>query len=84
MKNKVLIKLYVPYLDEHYDIFIPTNESIKKVLDLIIKSITELSDNTLDLNLKYYLMDPETSQIYLDASIVRETNINNGKKLVLI
>lgn len=84
MKNKVLVKVYVPSVDVEYEIYIPTNETINKVLELIIKSVSELSDDNLDLNQKHYLLDPETSIIYENANIVRETNIKNSKKLILI
>ena len=84
MKNKILIKLYVPYIDEIYEIFIPTNESVKKVVDLIVKSVYELSDETLNLDIKYYIMDPDTSSIYQESLIIRDSNIVNGKKLVLV
>ena len=36
MKNKVLINVYVPALDEKYELFISVNESINKNLELII------------------------------------------------
>lgn len=84
MKNKILINLYVSYLDEIYEIFIPTNESIKKVVDLIVKSVFDLSDGVLDLTIHYNLIDPLNSEIYKESSIVRDTNIVNGKKVILI
>lgn len=84
MKNKVLVKVYVPSIDERYEIYIPTNETIKKVLDLIVKSVYELSDSNLDMESKHYLLDPDTSNIYTNEQIIRETNINNSKKIVLI
>lgn len=84
MKNKVLVKIYVPSIDETYEIYIPTNESIKKISELIIKSIFELSDSNLEQSAKHYLLDPETSNIYSDDQIVRNTNIKNSKKIILI
>lgn len=84
MKNKVLIRLYIPAIHEEYELFIPTNESIKKVLDLIIKSVLELSDEALIVNDKYCLIDPETSLIYDLTNLVRNTNIKNNKLLLLI
>lgn len=84
MKNKILINLYVPAIDYNYEIFIPTNETIKKVVDLIVKSINELVDDALSPNNQYYLLDPEISSIYAMASIVRETNIINDKKIILV
>lgn len=84
MKNKILIKLYVPFIDEIYELFIPTNESVKKVVDLVVKSVHDLSGGSLSLDVKYHIMDPEISQIYLESSIIRDTNIVNGKKIVLV
>ena len=84
MKNKVLINLFVPSIDNSYEIYIPVNESIKKVLELIVKSVVELSDGALNLKVGHYLMDPDAGIVYNDAQIVRETNIKNSKKVILI
>lgn len=84
MKNKVLISVYIPSICEQYELFIPINESIKKVVDLIVKSVIELSDGALVENNNYALIDPENSIIYDMSFIVRNTNIKNYKKLILI
>lgn len=83
MKNKILIKLIVPVLMSEYEIFIPVNERIIKVKDLIINSLVDLSDNNFDKSKKYSLIDPDTGQIYDNKLIVRDTNIKNAKKLIL-
>jgi len=84
MKNKVLVKVYVPSIDEEYEIYIPTNETINKVLELIIKSVYELSDSNLNLEEKHYILDPDTSIVYTNDQIIRDTNIKNSKKIILI
>ena len=84
MKNKVLVKVYVPSIDEQYEIYIPTNETIKKVLELIVKSVYELSDSNLNQESKHYMLDPDTSSIYTNEQIIRDTNIKNSKKIILI
>ena len=84
MKNKVLIKVYVTSIDEEYEIYIPINESVKKVLELIVKSVYELSDSNLNQENKHYLLDPDTSTVYLNDQIIRDTNIKNSKKVVLV
>ena len=84
MKNKVLVKVYVPSIDEEYEIYIPTNESIKKVLELIVKSVYELSDSNLDQETKHYILDPDTSSTYTNDQIIRDTNIKNSKKIILV
>ena len=47
--NKILINLYVPNLNKHYDLFIPVNEFIWKINKLVVKSISDLSDGKLFL-----------------------------------
>lgn len=84
MKNKVLVNVYIPNIDEYYEIYIPTNETINKVLELILKSVYELSDSNFDLDKKHYLLDPDTSLVYDISLIIRDTNIKNDKKLILI
>ena len=41
MNNKILIKLYVPCIDMEYELFIPTNESLKKIIELFGENIVE-------------------------------------------
>ena len=84
MKNKVLVKVYVSSIDEQYEIYIPTNETIKKVLELIVKSVYELSDANLDQESKHYILDPDTSIVYTNEQIIRDTNIKNSKKIILV
>lgn len=84
MKNKILVMVYVPMIDEQYEIYIPVNETINKVLQLIVKSIYELSDSNFIETEKHYILDPSTSIIYDNSQIIRDTNIKNSKKLILI
>lgn len=83
MKNKVLINLIVPELMEEYEIFIPVNERVAKVKQLIITALKDLSDNKFKETRKYNLMDPDTGQIYDNKMIVRNLNICNSKKIIL-
>lgn len=84
MKNKILIKVYVVSISEEYDIYVPVNESIKGIIALIVKSVSELSDGVINSNDNYCLLDCENNFLYNYSSIVRNTNIINGKKLFLI
>ena len=84
MKNKILIKVYVLCLSEEYELYIPTNESIKGIINLIVKSVFELCDGRLNINDNFCLLESETNSLYPYDVIVRDTNIKNGKYLVLI
>lgn len=84
MKNKVLIKLYVPELNESYDVFIPVNEYIWKIIKLSVKAISDLSNNALDTNKNYYLINIENGNIYQNNQIVINTEIRNSTRLILL
>ncbi|MDY5996586.1 MAG: hypothetical protein SPJ07_04495 [Bacilli bacterium] len=82
--NKVLVKLYVPMLDESYDVFIPVNEIVWRIKKLLIKSVSDLSDINLDINKNYILINIETGTIYDDNNIIISTDIRNSTSLALI
>ena len=82
--NKILINLYVPNLNQHYDLFIPVNEFIWKINKLVVKSISDLSDGKLLMNQNYVISNIETGKIYDNNDIVINTDIRNTTKLALI
>ena len=84
MENKVLISLYVPYLDKKYDMYIPVNKRIHSVIDLMKKSIYELSEGSFNTNASYELYNFETGTVYNMNDLVRNTDIGNSSKLVII
>lgn len=84
MENKVLIKLIIPEIDNSYDIFIPTNELIWKIKKLIVKSIIDLGNQTLQIEDDYILLNKDNSKIYTNNEIVVNTDIRNGSELLLI
>lgn len=84
MKNKVLIRLYVPEIDFSFDVFIPVNEIIWKVKKLLVKSVSDLTGGILDLESNFTLINKVTSEIYDNNSIVINTNIRNASELILL
>ena len=83
MKNKILIKLIVPSLNDEFEIFVPVNERISKVKELLVKSIKDISDSSFDDTRIYSLLDPDTGTIYDSRLPIRDTNIKNSKKVIL-
>ena len=53
MENKVLVKLIIPEIGNSFDCFIPVNELVWKVEKLLIKSISDVSGISLDINSNY-------------------------------
>lgn len=84
MKNKILIKLIVPELDETFDIFIPVNELVWKIKKLILKVISDLSNANIDSNVDYILLNKDNSKIYNNNEIILDTDIRNSSELILI
>lgn len=84
MKNKVLIKLIIPELDTNFDVFIPVNEVIWKIKQLLIKSINEMANVPLNTDINYVLLNKSNSRIYSNNEIVINTDIRNGTEIILI
>ena len=84
MKNKILIKVIIPEIDESFDIFIPVNEVIWKIKKLIVKGISDLSSNLIDDKEEYCFMNIDSAKIYSNNEIIINTDIRNATELVLL
>lgn len=82
--NKILIIVIVPMIEMEYEIYIPINKKIGTIKELIIKAITELSDNEINATFNLTLYDNDTGNILLNDFYVKDSNLVNGTKLVLI
>lgn len=83
MENKVLIKIYVPEVDDSFDIFVPVNEYIWKIKKLIIKSISDITNIELDIKKDYILINKCSGILYEDNKILINTDIRNATELVI-
>ena len=45
MKNKVLVKVIIPDIDESYDIFLPISKKVGEAIILIVKAINQMNSN---------------------------------------
>lgn len=84
MENKILVKLLVPEIDEEYDLFLPINKKIGNVINLLIKAVNELSNNTFQGNNITELYNVDTGEIYRIDVLLKNTDIRNNTKLVLL
>ena len=76
--NKMFINLYIPTLDESYDIFIPVNKKVGTIKNAIVNSIRGLGTEN------YKLISKEEGKIFDDNAYVKASGITNGAKLVLL
>ena len=78
MNNKILVTIFIPLLDESYDIFIPVNKKVGTIKNTIIESIKNLQSKN------YLLMNKEDCKIIDENVYVKNSGIQNGSKLILL
>lgn len=84
MKNKVLVELVVPDIDEVYNVYLPVNRRIGNIIELLCKAIDELTNGVYSENSKINLYNSSTGEKYSLNSLLRETDIRNGSRIVLM
>ncbi len=84
IENKVLVSVIVPILEEKYDMYFPVNRKISNVVGMIKTSLQGLSQGSFDMNCDYILYNKETGDPYDMNMLLRESNIRNGSKVILL
>ncbi len=80
--NKILIELYLPLQEKEYDIFIPINKRIGTIKQLIEKSLSENENYEIKENSNLYSKD--TGEMYDVQKLVKDTDIKNASRIVLL
>ena len=83
-ENKVLVSVNIPILEKKYDIYFPVNRKIFNVINMIKTSLYELSLGSFDMTKEYTLYNMENGEPYDMNMLVRESNIRNGSKVILL
>lgn len=80
LENKVLINLFILSLGKNYELFIPINEKIGNVSKLL--NTTLFDSINFDKNCRLFNID--SGLIYNNNQIIRDTDIRNGTRLLLV
>ena len=83
-KNKVLIQLEVPLIEKKYDLFIPINKKVGTIKKLIEEALVELSDDSYVISEDTNLYSKEDGSIYDVNKTVRDTDLKNGSRVILL
>lgn len=83
-KNKILIELEIPLIEKSYDLYIPINKRIGTIKKLIEQALVEITDGAYEMKLDTNFYSKETGQIYDVNKNVRETDLKNGSRIILI
>lgn len=84
MNNKIIIEIFVPQLESSYDVFIPINITIHDVIKLVINSISEITNGGFTGDSKMRLYEKTTGEAIEYNLIVKNSNLRNGSKVILI
>ena len=84
MENKILLEVYVPSIEQEYDLFVPVNKTIGTVKQIIEQGIVDLSDNGYIVKEGTNLYSKETGQIYNFDVKIMDTDLKNGSRIILI
>lgn len=79
---KVLIKLYVPMIEETYEMYIPINKYVGEIAELLTKIVNDIS-KVYPHKKNAVLCNRNTGTVYDSKITIRQTDIRNGTKLVL-
>ena len=84
MNNKILIELEIPLIEKRYDLFIPINKKVGTVKNLIENALVELTDSAYVPKDDSNFYSKETGEIFDVNNTVRDTNLRNGSRIILI
>jgi len=84
MKNKVLVELIVPEADETFNVYLPINRRIGNIIALLNKSLFEYTNGAFIGNENTLLYDVQKGETYEINKLLRETDIRQGSKVILM
>ncbi len=80
LDNKVLVNIYILSLDETHEVFIPVNEKIGNISKLLNTTLFD----SIDSERNYMLLNTDTGDVYNNNDLIKNTDIRNGTKLILL
>lgn len=83
-KNKILVEMEIPLIEKKYDLFIPINKKIGTIKSLIESSLLELTDNSYEIKDDTNLYSKDTGIVYDVNQTVRDTDLKNGSRIILL
>ena len=82
--NKILVELDIPLIEKSYDLYIPINKTIGTVKKLIEDGLYEITEGAYSPRQDSNFFSKDTGQIYDINKKVRETDLKNGSRIILV
>lgn len=84
MKNKILIQVEIPMIEKTYDLYIPVNKKVGTIKRLIEEAVQEITDDEYKTSETTNFYSKETGMIYDVNLTIRDTDLKNGSRIILI
>ena len=84
MNDKILILVYVPSIESELDFYIPINKKIGTIKLALINFINSKFGDKIDSDANLVMYNKKTGQIYDDNIFVKDSDLENGVKILLI
>lgn len=84
MNNKILIELEIPIIEKKYDLFIPINKKVGTIKALIEQSLQELTNQAYTPSDQTNFYSKESGNVYDVNKTVRDTDLKNGSRIILL
>ncbi len=82
--NKLLIKIEYPIINQDFEMFIPINKTVAKILNLVQKAILELNVDIIPSRHDIGLYLKSSGELLPMNEIIKNTKIRQGDTLVIL
>ncbi len=79
-ENKVLVNFYILSLGMNVEMYLPVNEKVGNISKLINANMFD----SIEIGKNYSILNVEDGTCYKANTLIRDTNIKNGTKLLLV
>lgn len=82
--NKILVTVFVPLIDDSFDIKVPINIDMTDFIQLVQDAIVDLSNKAYVVNPSAKLYDKNTGMLINVNNIVKFSGLKNGSSVMII
>lgn len=83
--NKFLITIIVPKIEYECDLFIPNNKKVGTIKTSILESLKTLTNNVYIKTINdVKFINKDTKEEYDNNKMIKDTNIKNDTKLIIL
>ena len=82
--EKTLINLFVPSVQEEYDLFAPSDLKVSELVSVLAIGVEDLSNGHYSISNKEKLLRTNPDAVLNPQKSLRESGVKNGTRLIMI